>query len=141
MGRAAVGTAPRPRPRRKSPEPLDYLRTDPWAYDIDLEVVLNGETISTTNTQHLYWNVEQQVAHLTSNGASLRTGDLLASGTISGSDPGSYGSLIELTWNGERPLELADGSTRTFLEDGDEVILRSPLLGEVSGQIRPVQAV
>jgi fumarylacetoacetase len=121
----------------QEPEPLDYLRTEPWAYDIDLEVVLNGETISSTNTRHLYWNVEQQVAHLTSNGASLRTGDLLASGTISGSDPGSFGSLIELTWNGERPLELADGSTRAFLEDGDEVTLRSPLLGEVSGRIRP----
>jgi fumarylacetoacetase len=119
----------------QEPEPLDYLRTEPWAYDIDLEVVLNGETISRTNTRHLYWNVEQQVAHLTSNGASLRTGDLLASGTISGSDPGSFGSLIELTWNGERPLELADGSTRTFLEDGDEVALRSPLLGEVRGRI------
>ena len=123
-----------PRPPQE-PEPLDYLRTEPWAYDIDLEVVLNGETISSTNTRHLYWNVEQQVAHLTSNGASLRTGDLLASGTISGSDPGSFGSLIELTWNGERPLELADGSTRTFLEDGDEVVLRSPLLGEVRGRI------
>jgi fumarylacetoacetase len=122
----------------QDPEPLDYLRTEPWAYDIDLEVVLNGETISSTNTRHLYWNVEQQVAHLTSNGASLRTGDLLASGTISGSDPGSFGSLIELTWNGERPLELADGSTRTFLEDGDEVALRSPLLGEVRGRIAPV---
>ncbi len=119
----------------QEPEPLDYLRAEPWAYDIELEVVLNGETISSTNTRHLYWNIEQQVAHLTSNGASLRTGDLLASGTISGSDPGSFGSLIELTWNGERPLELADGSTRTFLEDGDEVTLHADLLGEVTGTI------
>jgi fumarylacetoacetase len=123
----------------QEPEPLDYLRVDPWAYDIELEVVLNGEVISRTNARHLYWNVEQQVAHLTSNGASLRTGDLLASGTISGPDPGSYGSLIELTWNGERPLELADGSTRTFLEDGDEVVLRSPVLGEVRGRIAPAR--
>jgi fumarylacetoacetase len=121
----------------QEPEPLDYLRVEPWAYDIDLEVELNGEVISRTNARHLYWNVEQQVAHVTSNGASLRTGDLLASGTISGPDPGSYGSLIELTWNGERPLELADGTTRTFLEDGDEVALRSPLLGEVRGRIEP----
>jgi fumarylacetoacetase len=121
----------------QEPAPLDYLRTEPWAYDVDLEVALNGETISSTNTRHLYWNVEQQVAHLTSNGASLRTGDLLASGTISGSDPGSFGSLTELAWNGERPLELADGSTRAFLEDDDEVTLRSPLLGEVRGRIRP----
>jgi fumarylacetoacetase len=118
----------------QEPEPLPHLRTDPWAFDIDLEIVLNGETISRTNARHLYWNVEQQVAHLTSNGASLRTGDLLATGTISGPDPGSYGSLIELTWNGERPLEL-DGAHRTFLEDGDEVTLKSALLGEVSGRI------
>jgi fumarylacetoacetase len=123
----------------QEPEPLDYLRVDPWAYDIELEVVLNGEVISRTNARHLYWNVEQQVAHATSNGASLRPGDLLASGTISGPDPGSYGSLIELTWNGERPLELADGSTRTFLEDGDEVVLRSSVLGEVRGRIAPAR--
>jgi fumarylacetoacetase len=119
----------------QEPEPLPHLRTDPWAFDLELEVVLNGETISRTNARHLYWNLEQQVAHLTSNGASLRTGDLLATGTISGPDPGSYGSLFELTWNGERPLELADGTSRTFLEDGDEVTLRSPVLGEVTGRI------
>jgi fumarylacetoacetase len=130
-----LSALPRVEAPLQDPAPLDYLRTDPWAYDIDLEVVLNGEVISRTNTRHLYWNVEQQVAHLTSNGASLRTGDLLASGTISGPDPGSYGSLIELTWNGERPLELADGSTRTFLEDGDEVALRSPILAEVTGRV------
>ena len=104
VGHAARRAAAASRAPPQDPEPLDYLRTEPWAYDIDLEVVLNGESISRTNTRHLYWNVEQQVAHLTSNGASLRTGDLLASGTISGSDPGSFGSLIELTWNGERPL-------------------------------------
>jgi fumarylacetoacetase len=126
---------PRVERQPQEPEPLPHLRTDPWAYDVDLEVVLNGQVVSRTNTRHLYWNVEQQVAHLTSNGASLRTGDLLATGTISGADPGSYGSLIELTWNGERPLELPDGSTRAFLEDGDEVTLRSPLLGEVTGRI------
>ena len=123
--------------RPQEPEPLDYLRTTPWAYDLELEVELNGEVVSRTNARRLYWNIEQQVAHLTSNGASLRTGDLLATGTISGSEPGSYGSLMELTWNGERPLELADGSTRAFLEDGDEVTLRAPLLGEVTGRIEP----
>jgi fumarylacetoacetase len=121
----------------QEPEPLDHLRADPWAYDIELEVELNGEVVSRTNARRLYWNVEQQVAHLTSNGASLRTGDLLATGTISGSEPGSYGSLMELTWNGERPLELADGATRTFLEDGDEVVLRGAGLGEVRGRIEP----
>ena len=119
----------------QEPRPLDYLAADPWAYDIELEVDLNGDVVSRTSARHLYWSIEQQVAHLTSNGASLRTGDLLASGTISGSEAGSAGSLIELTWNGERPLELADGSTRTFLEDGDEVVLRSDVLGEVRGRV------
>ena len=83
----------------------------------------------------------QQLAHATVNGASIRTGDLFASGTISGSDPGSEGSLIEVTWNGKRPLQLADGSERTFLEDGDEVVLRGRAgdlqLGEVRGTIQP----
>ena len=104
------------------------------------------EVVSRTNARGLYWSIDQQVAHATVNGASLRTGDLLASGTISGSQPGSRGSLIELTWNGTEPLTLADGTTRTFLEDGDEVILRGFAgsgeqprigLGEVWGRIDP----
>jgi fumarylacetoacetase len=118
------------------PPPLDYLAvTENWALDIDLEVRLNGDVISRTNARHLYWNVEQQVAHMTANGASLRTGDLLASGTISGPSRDSVGSLIELTGNGAEPFELSDGSTRTFLEDGDEVTLAGAGLGEVSGRI------
>ena len=71
------------------------------------------------------------------NGASLRTGDLLATGTISGAERAERGSLIELSWNGEEPIELPDGSTRTFLEDGDEVVLRGEPLGEVRGRIEP----
>ena len=110
----------------QEPPLLDYLATDPWAYDLELEIELNGETISRTNARHLYWNIEQQLAHLTANGASLRTGDLLASGTISGPERDSSGSLIELTWN-ER-----------FLEDGDEVVLRAPQLQlELRGRITP----
>jgi fumarylacetoacetase len=123
----------------QDPPPLDYLRTNPWALDIDLEVRLNGETISRTNARHLYWNVEQQIAHLTANGASLRTGDLLASGTISGPTRDSVGSFIELTKNGAEPLELSDGTTRTFLEDGDEVTLTGAGLGEVTGRIVPAR--
>ena len=96
-------------------------------FDIDLEVELNGEVISRTNARDLYWSLEQQIAHATVNGASLRTGDLLATGTISGPEPDSRGSLIELFWN-ER-----------FLEDGDEVVLRGRAgdleLGEVTGKI------
>jgi fumarylacetoacetase len=122
--------------------PLPHLRaSDRRVLDIALDVLLNGETISRTNASNLYWTPEQQIAHMTSNGASLRTGDLLASGTISGPEPGARGSLIELTWNGAEPLALEDGSTRTFLEDGDEVVLRGRTAGfalaEVRGEILP----
>jgi fumarylacetoacetase len=100
-----------------------------WALDLDLEVVLNGEVVSRGNARSLYWTMPQQLAHATSNGATVRTGDLMASGTISGADPGSEGSLIEL-WRNTR-----------FLEDGDEVVLRgrtaSLELGEVRGTVLP----
>jgi fumarylacetoacetase len=119
------------------PEPLAYLREVPWAYDIELEVELNGSVVARTNTRHLYWSIAQQIAHLTVNGASLRTGDLLATGTISGPGREQRGSLIELSWNGAEPLELPGGSTRAFLEDGDEVVLRGDPLGEVCGRIQP----
>ena len=121
----------------QEPEPLPYLREEPWAFDIPLEVELNGAVIARTNARHLYWSVAQQIAHLTANGASLRTGDLLATGTISGPERGERGSLIELSWNGAEPLELPDGSARAFLEDGDEVVLRGDPLGEVRGRIEP----
>jgi fumarylacetoacetase len=123
----------------QEPQPLEYLRHEPFAFDIALEVELNGQVISRTNARHLYWSIEQQIAHLTVNGASLRTGDLLASGTISGPHPDSRGSLIELTWNGAEPLRLQNGTTRTFLEDGDEVVLRGRAgdvaLAEVRGRV------
>jgi len=121
----------------QEPHPLDYLREQPWAFDIPLEVELNGTVVARSNTRHLYWSIAQQIAHLTVNGASLRTGDLLATGTISGPKREERGSLIELSWNGQEPIELADGSTRTFLEDGDEVVLRGNPLGEVRGRIEP----
>jgi fumarylacetoacetase len=130
----------------QDPEPLPHLRTPgAWALDLGLEVELNGTIVSRTSARHLYWTMPQQLAHATSNGASLRTGDLLASGTISGPAPDSRGSLIELTWNGQEPLELDDGSRRTFLEDGDEVVLRGGAgsaveLGEVCGRILPARA-
>jgi fumarylacetoacetase len=128
----------RTRAEPQDPSPLDYLRVpENWAFDIDLEVRLNGHTISRSNARHLYWNLEQQVAHLTANGASLRTGDLLASGTISGPTPDAVGSLIELTRNGAEPIQLPDGETRTFLEDGDEATLLAAHLGEVTGRIQP----
>jgi fumarylacetoacetase len=129
----------------QEPEPLPYLRVEgSWNLDADLEVGLNGQVVSRTSARGLYWSMPQQLAHATANGASVRTGDLLASGTISGAEPGTEGSLIELTWNGVRPVRLADGSERTFLEDGDEVVLRGRAagveLGEVRGRIVPAPA-
>jgi fumarylacetoacetase len=126
----------------QEPEPLPYLRTDgDWALDIDLELELQGNVVSRTNARGLYWTIPQQVAHATVNGASIRAGDLMASGTISGPVHGSEGSLIELTENGARPVRLGDGSERTFLEDHDTVVLRGRAgdveLGEVAGTILP----
>jgi fumarylacetoacetase len=126
----------------QEPEPLPYLREDPWAFDLDLEVELNGATIASTNARHLYWSAAQQLAHMTVNGASLRIGDLFGSGTISGPQREQRGSLLELSWNGVEPIALPDGSTRTFLEDGDEVVLRgrageAVALGEVRGRVEP----
>jgi fumarylacetoacetase len=121
----------------QEPEPLPYLREEPWAFDIPLEVELNGSVVARSNTRHLYWSINQQIAHLTVNGASLRTGDLLATGTISGPQREQYGSLIELSSNGDEPIELPGGERRSFLEDGDEVALRGEPLGEVRGRIAP----
>jgi fumarylacetoacetase len=96
---------------------------------------LNGTVVARSNARHLYWSIAQQIAHLTSNGASLRVGDLLGTGTISGPERDQRGCLLELSWAGREPLELPDGSTRTFLEDGDEVVLRGEPLGEVRGKV------
>jgi fumarylacetoacetase len=124
------------------PKPLPYLQTSgAQGLDVELEIELAGTVVSRTNARGLYWTLPQQLAHATVNGASLRTGDLFASGTISGPKPGSEGSLIELTRNGSHPIRLGDGSTRAFLEDGDEVVLRGRAgdveLGEVRGTILP----
>jgi fumarylacetoacetase len=124
----------------QEPEPLPYLREEPWAFD--LEVELNGAPVARTNARHLYWSPAQQLAHMTVNGASLRTGDLFATGTISGPGRDQRGSLLEIAWGGAEPIELPDGSTRAFLEDGDEVVLRGRAgddveLGEARGRIEP----
>jgi fumarylacetoacetase len=116
----------------QDPAPLSYLAGGrEWGLDLSLELELNGEVVSQGNARTLYWTMPQQLAHATVNGASIRTGDLMASGTISGAEPGSEGSLIELY-----------GNTR-FLEDGDEVVLRaqsrSLALGEVRGRVLPAR--
>ena len=120
----------------QDPRPLEYLQMDgPQHYDIELEVLLEpaGQepvSICRTNFRQMYWSMAQQMAHLTSNGASVRCGDLCGSGTVSGQEPGSYGSLLEAAWNGTKPLELPGGVQRSFLEDGDTVILRGWCEGE-----------
>jgi fumarylacetoacetase len=110
----------------QNPQPLPHLEIEPFAYDLPLELEVNGEVISRPNARHLYWNIAQQIAHLTSNGATLRRGDLLASGTISGPGELERGSLIELTSN-----------AGPFLADGDVVVVRGGPLGPVSGRIVP----
>jgi len=106
----------------QSPAVLPYLRRgEPWGLDIELEVSWNGTVVARPPFAGMYWTPDQQVAHLTVNGASLRTGDLYASGTVSGAAKDQRGSFLELSWNGRDPVILADGSSRTFLEDGDEV--------------------
>jgi fumarylacetoacetase len=132
----------------QDPPPLDYLQVDePWALDLDLEIGLiaagsdDESTIARTNARGLYWNAAQQLAHATVNGAWVGAGDLFGSGTISGSEPGSYGSLLELTWGGRDPLPMRNGTRRFFLEDGDTVVMRGrggPIsLGEVRGRVEP----
>jgi fumarylacetoacetase len=133
--------------RKQEPAPLPYLtRAARWGLDLRLEVSLNGTCVARPPYAGMYWTPDQQLAHLTVNGASVRTGDLFASGTVSGPNADERGSLIELTWNGRDDIELDDGSRRTFLEDGDTVVIggtallgdgRSLGLGEVSGTILP----
>jgi fumarylacetoacetase len=129
-------------PPPQVPAPLPYLTArEPWGLDIALEVRVNGSVISRPPFAGMYWTPAQQLAHLTVNGARLRPGDLFASGTVSGPSPGERGSLIELTWDGRDPITLADGSARTWLEDGDTVTITGTAagvdLGEVTGTITP----
>src|SRR4051794_2839987 len=142
----ALGSA-RLTPPARDPQPLPYLRDDaePWGLDLTLEVRLNGELLSCPPFREMYWTPAQQLAHLTVNGASLRTGDLFASGTVSGARRDQRGSLIELSWGGTEPIRLPDGTPRPFLEDGDEVPLTASAtgpdgarigFGEVTGAVR-----
>ncbi|HET6876565.1 MAG TPA: fumarylacetoacetate hydrolase family protein [Jatrophihabitans sp.] len=126
----------------QDPAPLPHLQDSatPHGLDLHLEVRLNGEVVSTPGFADMYWTYAQMLAHLTSNGSSVRTGDVFASGTVSGPDPAQRGCLLELTWNGTQPLVLGDGSQREWLHDGDVVAISahsgSIALGEVTGRIR-----
>jgi fumarylacetoacetase len=118
-----IPTAPA---RRQDPQPLPYLRdAGGEALDLELEVAVNGEVLTRTNARGLYWTPAQMLAHATSGGAPVTAGDLFGTGTISGSEVGSEGCLLE-RFGGER-----------WLEDGDEVVLRSPNLGECAGPVMP----
>jgi fumarylacetoacetase len=120
---AALETA-RVTPPAQDPEPLGYLRAaGPWGLDIDLEVRINGQVVSRPRFASMYWTAAQQLAHLTVNGAALRTGDLYGSGTVSSFQRSEQGSLLELTAGGQEPIILADGQTRGYLADGDTVML------------------
>lgn len=116
---------------KQEPKVLPYLNVSRERnFDINLEVALLPENsretvVCRSNFKYMYWNMSQQLAHQTVNGCNIRVGDLYASGTISGSEPDSFGSLLELSWGGKNPIELKDGSSRTFLEDGDTVIMRA----------------
>lgn len=148
-------------PVQNNPEPLEYLRDPNYAtgtYDVNLSVNLrpegdeNASTISESNFKYLYWNIKQQLVHHSVTGASMRAGDLLGSGTISGPTPSSYGSLLELSWRGSKPVELKNTTqekkTRNFLQDGDTLTLSGFAqcsshrvgFGEVSGKILPASS-
>ena len=117
----------------QDPAPLDYLAVEgPAGYDVELEVLLNGTTVTRPPYASMYWSPAQMLAHLTVNGASLRTGDLFASGTVSGPQRDQRGSFLELSWGGTEPFG-PDG--RTFLEDGDVVTLRATAPGSLGGRI------
>jgi len=119
------------------PKVLPYLsRNENYHFDINLEVSLKSsvmneyQIITKTNYNKLYWDISQQISHHSINGCPMHVGDLLASGTISGSDKGSYGSLIEITKGGKNPLILEDGSTRSYLQDGDSVLMTGYCQGD-----------
>ena len=135
-------------PPAQDPAPLDYLRPAGPGLALQLEVRLNGHVVSRPPAARLYWTAAQQLAHLTANGASLRTGDLYASGTVSGDERDQRGSLIELTWNGTEPVELPGGETRGFLADGDTVTISATApgpagtviaFGDVTGTVAPAR--
>lgn len=108
----------------QNPKPIEYLQLEGKNnYDISLEVYINDTKVCNSNTKYLYWNIAQQLAHHTVNGCNMQIGDLCASGTISGPDPSSYGSMLELAWKGTKPITLSDGRVRKFIEDGDTVTM------------------
>lgn len=136
----------------QNPPVLDYLSSDTKNYDINLTVEIEPEgseptVVSTSNFKYMYWNMAQQLAHHTVNGCNVNVGDMMASGTISGKSPDSFGSMLELSWAGKNPVPLNDGSERTFLQDGDTVSMKGHCekegirvgFGEVRSKLLPAK--
>jgi fumarylacetoacetase len=135
----------------QDPQPLPYLQYNGKKnYDINLEVLIQPEhgeakTVCHSNTKYLYWNNAQQLAHHTINGCNLNVGDMCGSGTISGPTPDSYGSMLEISWRGTKPVSMPDGSERKFIQDGDTVIMKGWCekegirigFGEANGKVLP----
>ena len=135
----------------QEPEVLPYLKFEGKKnYDIHLEVAIvpengKGKTVSCSNFKYMYWNMAQQLAHHTSNGCNIQVGDLYASGTISGPTPDSYGSMLEISWQGKNPISMPDGTERKFILDNDTVVMKGYCekdgvrigFGECSGKILP----
>ena len=136
---------------KQDPTPLPYLQQKgKYAFDINLEVQIEPEnteatTVSNSNFKYMYWSMSQQLAHHTSNGCRVNSGDMMGSGTISGPTPNSFGSMLELTWNGKNPILMKDGSERKFINDNDTVIMKGFCknnevrigFGEVSSKLLP----
>lgn len=137
----------------QDPPVLDYLKTDgALNYDLNLTVEIEPEgsdptVVSNSNFKYMYWNMAQQLAHHTVNGCNVNIGDMMASGTISGKSPDSYGSMLELSWAGKNPVKLNDGSERKFLNDGDTVTMKGHCekdgkrvgFGEVRSKLLPAK--
>ena len=115
---------------KQEPEVLPYLKfAGDYHFDIDLQVGIKPKdseekVVTNSNFKYMYWNVVQQLAHQTVNGCNINTGDVYASGTISGNDPSAYGSMLELSWKGTKPIQMPDGTERKFINDHDTVIMR-----------------
>ena len=143
-------------PVQEDPTPLPYLQCEKnWTFDMKLEVKIKtptmekSETISESNYKYMYWNLAQQLAHHTITGCNMNPGDMFASGTISGDEPGSYGSMLELAWKGTKPIQLSNGEERKFIQDGDEVIMTGYAQGDgyrvgfgnASGKLLPAKKI
>ena len=143
-------------PVQEDPTPLPYLQCEKnWTFDMKLEVkiktptMVKSETISESNYKYMYWNLAQQLAHHTITGCNMNPGDMFASGTISGDEPGSYGSMLELAWKGTKPIQLSNGEERKFIQDGDDVIMTGYAQGDgyrvgfgnASGKLLPAKKI